>query len=91
MPSTRKLKDGILEYSIILIKKTMGRNIKLPEIPLPKGPPHDDYSAQILKLLPADLVGLYLGIQSLVAGLVDRTSDCCHLGQFPSVGPLDTY
>jgi hypothetical protein len=61
----------------------MGRNIvnqkvitEIPEVELP-GPPGkstaaetpDNYTAQIVKLIPTEIVGVYLGIQNILSGL----------------------
>ncbi len=43
-----------------------GKEVAQPESP-------DNYAAQIVKLIPTEIVGVYLGLQNLVSSLVEPT------------------
>ena len=58
----------------------MGRNIVIAKLSSDREISHapaasvpDNYASQIVKLIPADIVGVYLGIQNLFSGVSENT------------------
>ena len=46
----------------------------VPKKPASASPATDNYTSQIVKLIPVDVVGVYLGISTLIAGQGEQTA-----------------